>query len=142
MVYAIVRSGGTQQKAILARWLVRSARILICDEPTRGVDVGAKEDIYELLRDFAAGGGTVIMASSEIPEALMCDRVLVMAAGRVVATLRHEDIDPHGEAIIRCFGGADQTAPPQATSSTESSQATVHHPRSPMNDVPQNRGLT
>ncbi len=134
-------SGGTQQKAILARWLVRSARILICDEPTRGVDVGAKEDIYELLRDFAAGGGTVIMASSEIPEALMCDRVLVMAAGRVVATLRHEDIDPHGEAIIRCFGGADQTVPPKATSSTESTQAAVH-PRSPLNDVPQKRGLT
>jgi len=98
-------SGGTQQKAILARWLVRSARILVCDEPTRGVDVGAKEDIYELLRDFAAGGGTVIMATSEISEAMMCDRVLVMAAGRVVATLERDQIDPHGEAIIRCFGG-------------------------------------
>lgn len=99
-------SGGTQQKAILARWLVRSARILICDEPTRGVDVGAKEDIYELLRDFAAEGGTVIMASSEISEALMCDRVLVMAAGRVVEEFEHDDIDPAGEAIIRCFSGA------------------------------------
>lgn len=98
-------SGGTQQKAILARWLVRSVQILICDEPTRGVDVGAKEDIYELLRNFAAAGGTVIMASSEISEALMCDRVLVMAAGRVVGDLAYDDIDLRGEAIVRCFSG-------------------------------------
>ena len=96
-------SGGTQQKAILARWLVRSARLLICDEPTRGVDVGAKEDMYELIRDFARTGGTVVIASSEISETMMCDRVLVMAKGRVVAELDHDDIDPHGEAIIsRC----------------------------------------
>jgi ribose transport system ATP-binding protein len=97
-------SGGTQQKAIFARWLVRSARILVCDEPTRGVDVAAKEDIYELLRDFAAGGGAIILASSELTEALMCDRVLVMASGRLAAELRHEDIDPHGETIINHFG--------------------------------------
>lgn len=96
-------SGGTQQKAILARWLVRSSRILICDEPTRGVDVGAKADMYELIRNFARGGGTVILASSEISETMMCDRVLVMAKGRVVAELDHDEIDPNGEAIIaRC----------------------------------------
>jgi ribose transport system ATP-binding protein len=96
-------SGGTQQKAILARWLVRSVRLLICDEPTRGVDVGAKEDMYELIREFARSGGTVIIASSEISETMMCDRVLVMAKGRIVAELDHDDIDPHGEAIIaRC----------------------------------------
>ena len=97
-------SGGTQQKAILARWLVRSARVLICDEPTRGVDVGAKEDMYELIRDFARAGGTVIIASSEITETMMCDRVMVMAKGRVVAELDHDDIDPDGKAIIACFG--------------------------------------
>ncbi len=96
-------SGGTQQKVILARWLVRDARILICDEPTRGVDVGAKEDMYELIRDFAHSGGTVIIASSEISETMMCDRVLVMAKGKLVAELDHDEIDPHGEAIIaRC----------------------------------------
>ncbi len=96
-------SGGTQQKAILARWLVRSARLLICDEPTRGVDVGAKEDMYELIRDFVRAGGTVVIASSEISETMMCDRVLVMAKGRIVAELDHDDIDPNGEAIIaRC----------------------------------------
>lgn len=96
-------SGGTQQKAILARWLVRSSRLLICDEPTRGVDVGAKEDMYELLREFARQGGTVIVASSEISEAMMCDRVLVMARGAVVAELQHDEIDPHGRAILDHF---------------------------------------
>jgi ribose transport system ATP-binding protein len=96
-------SGGTQQKAILARWLVRSSRLLICDEPTRGVDVGAKEDMYELIRDFARAGGTVIIASSEISEAMMCDRVLVMARGEVVAEFEHDDIDPHGQAILQRF---------------------------------------
>ncbi|WP_438352275.1 sugar ABC transporter ATP-binding protein [Microbacterium sp. CJ88] len=96
-------SGGTQQKAILARWLVRNSRILICDEPTRGVDVSAKEDMYELLRDFARQGGTVVIASSEITEAMMCDRVLVMARGRVIAELDHDEIDPHGQAILQKF---------------------------------------
>ncbi|BCW38347.1 ribose ABC transporter [Arthrobacter sp. StoSoilA2] len=96
-------SGGTQQKAILARWLVRQSRILVCDEPTRGVDVGAKEDMYELIREFAQAGGTVVVASSEITEAMMCDRVLVMARGRVVAELAHDDIDPSGNAILERF---------------------------------------
>ncbi|MCU1409290.1 MAG: transporter [Microbacteriaceae bacterium] len=96
-------SGGTQQKGILARWLVRSSRLLICDEPTRGVDVGAKEDMYELIRDFARGGGTVIIASSEISEAMMCDRVLVMARGRVVGEYDHDEIDPHGQTILQRF---------------------------------------
>ena len=96
-------SGGTQQKAILARWLVRQSRILVCDEPTRGVDVGAKEDMYELIREFAQAGGTVVVASSEITEAMMCDRVLVMARGKVVAELDHDEIDPSGNAILERF---------------------------------------
>lgn len=97
-------SGGTQQKAIMAKWLVRSVRILICDEPTRGVDVAARQEIYELIRDFAHRGDTaVIIATSELSEALMCDRVLVMAGGRLVAELNHQDIDPQGEAILHHF---------------------------------------
>jgi ribose transport system ATP-binding protein len=96
-------SGGTQQKAILARWLVRDARVLVCDEPTRGVDVGAKEDIYELLRGFASEGGTIVIASSEITEAMMCDRVLVMARGRIVAELAHDEIDNQGKSILQRF---------------------------------------
>lgn len=97
-------SGGTQQKVILARWLVRAAKLLICDEPTRGVDVGAKEEMYELIAGFAKAGGTVIIASSEISEAVFCDRVLVMARGSVVAELDHDEIDGDGETIISKFG--------------------------------------
>lgn len=94
-------SGGTQQKAILARWLVREARILVCDEPTRGVDVAAKEDIYDLFRDYVADGGTIVLASSEVPEALMCDRVIVLSRGRVVAEITRDQMDPQGDAIVR-----------------------------------------
>lgn len=97
-------SGGTQQKVILARWLVRSAKLLICDEPTRGVDVGAKEEMYELIAGFAKAGGTVIIASSEISEAVFCDRVLVMARGSLVAEIEHDKIDGDGAAIISKFG--------------------------------------
>jgi ribose transport system ATP-binding protein len=75
----------------------------VCDEPTLVVDVGAKEDMYELIREFAQAGGTVVVASSEITEAMMCDRVLVMARGRVVAELDHDDIDPSGNAILERF---------------------------------------
>lgn len=96
-------SGGTQQKVIFARWLVRSARLLICDEPTRGVDVEAKEEVYALLRNFVQEGGTVLIASSELSEALMCDRVLVMARGRITAELDRTNIDPEGRAIIEHY---------------------------------------
>lgn len=97
-------SGGNQQKAIMARWIVRSVRVLVCDEPTRGVDVAAKEEMYELIREFARQPGhAVIIATSELSEALMCDRVLVMAGGRPAAELAHDDIDPHGDAILDHF---------------------------------------
>ena len=96
-------SGGTQQKVIFARWLIRSAKLLICDEPTRGVDVEAKEEVYELLRDFVREGGTVLIASSELSEALMCDRVLVMARGRIAAELDRAEIDPEGRSIIEHY---------------------------------------
>ncbi len=96
-------SGGTQQKAILARWLVRSVKILICDEPTRGVDVGAKEDMYELIREFARAGGTVILASSEVSETGMCDRVLVMTKGQITAELHQDrETDMHAAIIAHC----------------------------------------
>jgi ribose transport system ATP-binding protein len=97
-------SGGTQQKGILARWLIREVDILLCDEPTRGVDVGAKEEMYRLLSEFAHAGGTVILASSELSEAVLCDRVLVMSKGKVVAEIDHDEIDPDAEAIISRLG--------------------------------------
>lgn len=79
-------SGGNQQKVILARWMSTKPKILILDEPTKGIDVGAKSEIYRLIDEFTAGGGCVIMVSSEMPEILgMSDRITVMHEGNLVA---------------------------------------------------------
>jgi ribose transport system ATP-binding protein len=79
-------SGGNQQKVVIARWLARDCRVLLFDEPTRGIDVAAKDSIYQLLRDLAAGGKAVVMVSSELTELMaLCDRILVMSAGRIAA---------------------------------------------------------
>lgn len=79
-------SGGNQQKVVIARWLARNCCVLLFDEPTRGIDVAAKDRIYQLLRDLAADGKAVLMVSSELPELMaLCDRILVMSAGRVAA---------------------------------------------------------
>ena len=79
-------SGGNQQKVVLAKWLQRNCDIVIIDEPTRGIDVGAKYEIYMLINELASQGKAIIMISSELPEILgMCDRVLVMKNGRVSA---------------------------------------------------------
>jgi len=81
-------SGGNQQKVVLARWLARRPKVLILDEPTRGVDVGAKAEIYRLIRDIAAEGVAVLVISSELPEVLgLSDRVLVMREGCLVGEL-------------------------------------------------------
>jgi ABC-type sugar transport system ATPase subunit len=91
---ALVRdlSGGNQQKVIFAKWLHAECRILLIDEPTRGVDVGAKREIYALLRDLAARGVAIIMVSSELPEILgLSDRVMVMREGRISTELAIAD---------------------------------------------------
>ncbi len=81
-------SGGNQQKCILARWLLTEPRLLLLDEPTRGVDVGAKAEIYELIRKLAREGRAVIMTSSELPELLaVADRILVLCEGRITADI-------------------------------------------------------
>jgi ribose transport system ATP-binding protein len=81
-------SGGNQQKVVIAKWLVKDCDILIFDEPTRGIDVGAKAEIYTLLNDLAASGKSIIMISSELPEVLrMSHRVVVMAEGRISGIL-------------------------------------------------------
>jgi rhamnose transport system ATP-binding protein len=85
-------SGGNQQKVALARWLTRRPRLLILDEPTQGVDVGAKAEIHELMHSLAAQGLAILMISSELPEILgLSDRIVVMRAGRVAATLDRAD---------------------------------------------------
>jgi len=90
-------SGGNQQKALLARWLVHGCRVLLLDEPTRGVDVGARAEIYALIRRLAAQGTAVVVVSSEIDEVLgLADRVLVLSEGRVVHSGPADQIDEHG----------------------------------------------
>jgi ribose transport system ATP-binding protein len=87
-------SGGNQQKVVLARWLLRGCRLLILDEPTRGVDVGARSEIYRLVRKLADSGVGVLMVSSEIPEVLgLSDRVLVVREGQVVHSGAASEID-------------------------------------------------
>jgi ribose transport system ATP-binding protein len=85
-------SGGNQQKVIFAKWLHAECRVLLIDEPTRGVDVGAKREIYALLRDLAAHGVAIVMVSSELPEVIgLSDRVMVMREGRISAELAITD---------------------------------------------------
>ena len=87
-------SGGNQQKVLIARWLLAQPKILILDEPTRGIDVGAKAEIYRLISELANRGVAIIMVSSELPEILgMSDRVMVMHEGRITGILDKEDAD-------------------------------------------------
>ncbi|GAB2486791.1 sugar ABC transporter ATP-binding protein [Promicromonospora xylanilytica] len=89
-------SGGNQQKALLARWLVHGCSVLLLDEPTRGVDVGARSEIYNLIRRLADDGTAVVVVSSEIPEVLgLADRVLVISDGKAVHESPADDIDEH-----------------------------------------------
>ena len=85
-------SGGNQQKVLLAKWMLRDPDVLILDEPTRGIDVGAKFEIYRLMTDLVEEGKTVIMVSSELPELIgMCDRIYVMNKGRITGCLDKEE---------------------------------------------------
>lgn len=89
-------SGGNQQKVMLARWVYRSPRLLLLDEPTQGVDVGARADAYAIIRDAAASGMAVIVVSSDFEElADLCDRVMVLTAGRVTAELANAEVSRH-----------------------------------------------
>ncbi|MFJ8032577.1 MULTISPECIES: sugar ABC transporter ATP-binding protein [unclassified Streptomyces] len=89
-------SGGNQQKAVLARWLLRGCRVLLLDEPTRGVDVGARAELYAVVRRLADQGLAVLLVSSEVPEVLgLADRVLVLREGRVVHTAPARELDEH-----------------------------------------------
>ncbi|MCL7375534.1 sugar ABC transporter ATP-binding protein [Streptomyces sp. 35G-GA-8] len=89
-------SGGNQQKAVLARWLLRGCRVLLLDEPTRGVDVGARAELYAVIRRLADEGLAVLLVSSEVPEVLgLADRVLVLREGRVVHRAPAQELDEH-----------------------------------------------
>jgi len=93
-------SGGNQQKVVLARWLAREPRLLILDEPTRGIDVGAKAEIYQLVRQLAADGIGVIFISSELTEVLgVSDRIVVMQGGRITGEMPADGATE--EAVLR-----------------------------------------
>jgi methyl-galactoside transport system ATP-binding protein len=93
-------SGGNQQKVILSRWLMTLPEILIMDEPTRGIDVGAKYEIYMIMAELVKQGKSIIMVSSEMPELIgMSHRVLVLCAGQLTGTL--EKVELNQEAIMR-----------------------------------------
>ena len=99
-------SGGNQQKVVLAKWLLTESRVLIFDEPTRGIDVGAKQEIYALMRRLSDRGAAIIMISSEMPELLgMSDRILVLAQGRIAGELAKHEFDQ--ERVLRLASGLE-----------------------------------
>jgi D-xylose transport system ATP-binding protein len=102
-------SGGNQQKVVLAKWLLTNPRVLFLDEPTRGIDVGAKQEIYAQINRLAREGLAIVLVSSELPEVLgLSDRVLVLHEGRVTGEFRREEATP--EAVMSCATGHTQRA--------------------------------
>src|SRR5207249_9453160 len=102
-------SGGNQQKVVLAKWLLTNPRVLFLDEPTRGIDVGAKQEIYNEINRLAATGLAIILVSSELPEVLgLSDRVIVLHEGRVTGEFKRGEATP--EAVMSCATGRRQLA--------------------------------
>ena len=103
-------SGGNQQKVTIARWVAGGVRTLLCFDPTRGIDIGTKHQIYELLRELAANGAAVLLYTSELKEIqLACDRAIVIFGGRVVAEIAVEDADE--PALLRAAYDLPPDAP-------------------------------
>jgi ribose transport system ATP-binding protein len=101
----ILLSGGNQQKVVLSKWLSGQADILIFDEPTRGIDIGAKVEIYQLMNRLTAEGVGIIMISSELPEILgMSDRILIMHQGRIAGEFAAGEANQ--EKILQCALGS------------------------------------
>ena len=108
-------SGGNQQKVVIAKWLATHPKILILDEPTRGIDVGAKKEIYMLMNTLVQEGVSVIMVSSELPEVIgMSDRIVVMNEGKIKGIVSREEATQEGIMSIILQGQDDQTEPQQA----------------------------
>jgi ABC-type sugar transport system ATPase subunit len=100
-------SGGNQQKVVLAKMLARKPKVLLMDEPTRGIDIGTKAEIYRLIRQLAAGGTAIIAVSSELPELIgMSDRILIMHEGRISGEVRADEAEEE-VLLTYCYGKAD-----------------------------------
>ncbi|GAA2748741.1 sugar ABC transporter ATP-binding protein [Kitasatospora cinereorecta] len=126
-------SGGNQQKVVLARWLARRPELLILDEPTRGVDIGAKAEIYQIIADLAREGTAVLVISSELPEVLgLADRVVVLQNGRITGELDRADAT---EEAVLALAMADDLAPTTAAT-TPSLDATTPSPDATTTDTP------
>jgi rhamnose transport system ATP-binding protein len=103
---ASTMSGGNQQKVVIAKWLATKPKLLIIDEPTRGIDVGTKAEVHRLLSELAGEGLAILMISSELPEVLgMADRVLVVSEGRISADIARADAT--AESVMSAATGAD-----------------------------------
>ena len=116
-------SGGNQQKVVLARWLTGNVDVLLLDEPTRGVDVGARSEIYKIITDLAASGMAVLMASSDMPEVLsLSHRALVMRGGEMVGELDHQALRSQSaqDTIFRLAAGIAPTEEPADDTTTTS----------------------
>ena len=112
-------SGGNQQKVVIAKWLAKDCDILIFDEPTRGIDIGAKDEIYRLLNDLAAQGKSIIMISSELPEVLrISHRVLVMSEGRITGELSHSEASQERIMQLATQRTTEEFADPDAVADT------------------------
>ncbi|MEW1910810.1 multiple monosaccharide ABC transporter ATP-binding protein [Kitasatospora sp. NPDC085895] len=110
-------SGGNQQKVVLSKWIFAGPEVLILDEPTRGIDIGAKAEIYQVIADLAAQGKAVLVISSELPELLgLCDRIYTMAEGRITGEVARADADQESLMRLMTVSAAPQTAVPQAAS--------------------------
>jgi ribose transport system ATP-binding protein len=102
-------SGGTQQKVVVAKWLETEARVLFFDEPTRGIDVGAKAEIFKLMGTLAGQGHAIVLISSYLPELTnMCDRIIVVRDGQTVGELGRDEFDD--ERIMALASGAEREA--------------------------------
>jgi ribose transport system ATP-binding protein len=105
-------SGGNQQKVVLSKWFIRNCDIYIFDEPTRGIDVGAKVEIYRLMQELAARGAGIIMVSSELPEVMnMSDRIAVVCNGRIVGEFARGEASDE-QVMGHALGLHPQRAPP------------------------------
>ena len=110
-------SGGNQQKVVLAKWLASKPTVLILDEPTRGIDIGAKVEVHRIISELAASGLAILLISSDLPEVLaMSDRILVLHEGRITAEIPRATATEEG-VMYAATGNVEPTWPPSSTAS-------------------------
>jgi ribose transport system ATP-binding protein len=139
-------SGGNQQKVVLGRWLLAGTDVLVVDEPTRGIDVGARYEIHQQLTDLASGGKALLVVSSDLPELMgICDRILVFSRGRIAGEVARPDFDSSRILALAYSGyvtgesASEGDAGPEGDSASEGDAAP---PAAVSTDVPTQNGET